>query len=79
MKNLLGEKVIAQQIAGVSMENYMADLLEKLEKNEIDQISCENKIKAYKQLNVRHKNIIDAQRVINKSLEMEISMLSQGN
>ena len=55
MKNLLEEKVIDQQIAGVSMENYMADLLEKLE------------------------NIIDAQRVINKSLEMEISMLSQGN
>ena len=76
MYNELETKVIRQNVAGVSMEDYMADMIERMERKELENIDAETRIKAYKQLNVRHKNIIDAQRVINKSLELELMRLS---
>lgn len=71
MKNVLKEKVINQNVGGMSMENYLSDLLAKLDKEEIDKVSCESKIAVLKQLNNRHKNVIDAQRVMLKQAEFE--------
>lgn len=67
--NALKEKVIGQQIAGIMMENYFADMIEKIDKKEIEKEQCEMKISVLKQLNNRHKNIIDAQRVMLKEFE----------
>lgn len=76
MKNVLEEKVINQNVGGMSMENYLSDLLAKLDKEEIDKVSCESKIAVLKQLNNRHKNVIDAQRVMLKQAEFETMKLN---
>lgn len=72
----MDEKVIGQKIGNVNMEDYIADLLEQIEKGEIEKEKVENQYKILKQLNNRHKNIIDAQRVKNKSLESELLALT---
>ena len=72
----MDEKVIGQKIGNVNMEDYIADLLEQIEKGEIEKEKVENQYKILKQLNNRHKNIIDAQRVKNKSLESELLVLT---
>ncbi len=76
MEHVLDEKVIGQKIGNVNMEDYIADLLEQIEKGEIEKEKVENQYKILKQLNNRHKNIIDAQRVKNKSLESELLALT---
>lgn len=76
MEHVLDEKVIGQKIGNVNMEDYIADLLEQIEKGEIEKEKVENQYKILKQLNNRHKNIIDAQRVKNKSLESELLILT---
>lgn len=76
MEHILDEKVIGQKIGNVNMEDYIADLLEQIEKGEIEKEKVENQYKILKQLNNRHKNIIDAQRVKNKSLESELLVLT---
>lgn len=76
MKNVLKEKVINQNVGGMPMENYLSDLLAKLDKEEIDKVSCESKIAVLKQLNNRHKNVIDAQRVMLKQAEFETMKLN---
>lgn len=76
MKNVLEEKVINQNVGGMPMENYLSDLLAKLDKEEIDKVSCESKIAVLKQLNNRHKNVIDAQRVMLKQAEFETMKLN---
>ena len=76
MEHVLDEKVIGQKIGNVNMEDYIADLLEQIEKGEIEKEKLENQYKILKQLNNRHKNIIDAQRVKNKSLESELLILT---
>ena len=76
MEHVLYEKVINQKIGKVSMEDFMADMLEKMEKSEIENAKADICIKGYKKLNVRNKNVIDAQRVINKSLELELMRLN---
>lgn len=72
MENVLDKAVIGQKINGVSMEDYIANMIERIERGEIEKEQREDTIKALKQLNNRHKNIIDAQRVRLKSLELEI-------
>ncbi len=72
----MDEKVIGQKIGNVNMEDYIADLLEQIEKGEIEKEKVENQYKILKQLNNRHKNIIDAQRVKNKSIESELLALT---
>ena len=78
MEHELKQKVICQQIAGISMEDFIANLIEKVESGEIEN----EKLNAYnnllKQENNRHKNITDAYRVINKSLELN-SQSNHGN
>lgn len=76
MEHVLDEKVIGQKIGNVNMEDYIADLLEQIEKGEIEKEKVENQYKILKQLNNRHKNIIDAQRVKNKSFESELLILT---
>lgn len=76
MENVLTNKVIAQQVQGMDMEDYIASMLEQMDQAEIDKQRAEMKIQFLKQLNNRHKNIIDAQRVINKSLELELTRLT---
>lgn len=72
MVNVLDKAVIGQKINGVSMEDYIANMIERIERGEIEKEQREDTIKTLKQLNNRHKNIIDAQRVRLKSLELEI-------
>ena len=83
MEHELKKKVIEQQIAGVSMEDFIADLIERSEKGEIENEKLETYNKLLKQENNRHKNITDAYRVINKSLELELlrfnSQINHGN
>lgn len=76
MEHVLDEKVIGQKIGNVNMEDYIADLLEQIEKGGIEKEKVENQYKILKQLNNRHKNIIDAQRVKNKSIESELLALT---
>ncbi len=63
-------KVIDQTINGVPMEEYFANLLKKIEDNEIEKRTMRNKNLCTKQLNNRHKNVIDAQCVIIKQIEV---------
>lgn len=72
MEQVLDKAVIGQKINGVSMEDYIADMIERIERGEIEKEQREDTIKTSKQLNNRHKNIIDAQRVRLKSLELKI-------
>lgn len=76
MEHELKQKVINQQIAGVSMEDFISDLIERSEKGEIENEKLETYNKLLKQENNRHKNITDAYRVINKSLELEFLRLN---
>lgn len=65
------KRVIRQDVGGKSMEDYMADKLVEIERKKIDLQTSETLIKGYKQLNVRHKNIIDVQRLELKQLEFK--------
>lgn len=66
---LTKERVIEQKIGGMSMEDYMSEKLIEIEKQKLDLLVSDMLVKGYKQLNVRHKNIIDAQRLELKQLE----------
>lgn len=77
MKSSLEEKVINQNIGEVPVENYLADLLLKIESDEVDLRKCETKIAVLKQMNNRHKNIIDAHRVEIKQMEFERDNMNQ--
>lgn len=83
MEHELKQKVIGQQIAGVSMEDFISGLIERSENGEIENEKLETYNKLLKQENNRHKNITDAYRVINKSLELELlrlnSQVNHGN
>lgn len=76
MEHELKQKVIGQQIAGVSMEDFISGLIERSENGEIENEKLETYNKLLKQENNRHKNITDAYRVINKSLELELLRLN---
>lgn len=73
MEDVLSKTVINQQVKGIPMENALADLIAKLDEVEIEKSVMEQKIAVYKQLNNRHKNIIDAQRVQLKVAEFSLS------
>lgn len=73
MEDVLSKTVINQQVKGIPMENALADLIAKLDEVEIEKSVMEQKISVYKQLNNRHKNIIDAQRVQLKVAEFSLS------
>ena len=77
MESFLKEKVIDQQINGVPMEEYLASLCEQVEKDKIEKSKSESIIAISKQMNNRHKNVIDAQRVMLKEQEFEIQHLQQ--
>lgn len=72
MESFLKEKVIDQQVNGLPMEDYLAQLCEQVENDKIERIKSEGIIAITKQINNRHKNIIDAQRVLLKERESEI-------
>lgn len=63
MKEVLQKKVVSQQIAGQPMEEYMADMLARTEKELVDKEKLNIQIALLKQINNRHKNVIDAVRV----------------
>lgn len=65
------KRVVEQEIGVKSMENYMAEKLMEIERNKLDLYKADVLIRAYKQLNVRHKNIIDVQRVALKEVQLE--------
>ena len=75
MENVLQQKVVFQQIGNVNMEDFIADLLERIEKGEVEKENVEMQNQVLTQLNNRHKNNIDAQRVMNKCLEIELAHL----
>ena len=77
MFNILKEQVIDQKIEGISMENYLAQLCEQVENDKIEKVKSESIIAITKQMNNRHKNVIDAQRVMLKEQEFEINKLQQ--
>jgi hypothetical protein len=68
IQNETRQRVIKQNVGNKSMEDYMAEKLIEIEERKVDLLVAEELIKGYKQLNVRHKNIIDAQR-----LELKVS------
>lgn len=63
MKEVLQKKVVRQQIDGQPMEEYMADMLARTEKEAVDKEKLNIQIALLKQMNNRHKNVIDAVRV----------------
>lgn len=65
------KRVVEQEIGVNSMEDYMAEKLMEIERNKLDLYKADVLIRAYKQLNVRHKNIIDVQRVALKEVQLE--------
>lgn len=65
------KRVVEQEIGVKSMEDYMAEKLMEIERNKLDLYKADVLIRAYKQLNVRHKNIIDVQRVALKEVQLE--------
>lgn len=71
LKNETNERVIHQKIGEKSMADFIADTLLQIESNELDLEKADAIIKGCKQLNVHHKNIIDAQRVEIKQLEIK--------
>ena len=75
MESILNEKVVNQQINGVPMEEYLAQLCEQVENDKIDKIKSDSIISITKQMNNRHKNVIDAQRVMLKEQEFQISSM----
>ena len=75
MESFLKEKVIDQQINGVPMEEYLASLCEQVENDKIEKSKSESIIAITKQMNNRHKNVIDAQRVMLKEQEFQISSM----
>jgi hypothetical protein len=77
MESFLKEQVIDQKIEGISMENYLAQLCEQIENDKIESAKVDKLIAVSKQINNRHKDIIDAQRVILKAQEFEINNLQQ--
>ena len=77
MESFLKEKVVDQQINGLPMEEYLASLCEQVENDKIEKIKSESIIAITKQMNNRHKNVIDAQRVMLKEQEFEIQHLQQ--
>lgn len=56
----------------MTMENYIAVILGELEKSNIEKAECEMRVALLKQLNNRHKNIIDAQRVMIKEKQVAV-------
>lgn len=64
-------RVVDQKVGEEAMENYMASKLLEIEEQKIDLLKADVLIKGYKQLNVRHKNIIDAQRMQIKVKEVQ--------
>ena len=74
MDNILETKVIEQKINGIPMEDYLAQLCEQIENDKIEKIKSDSIIAISKQINNRHKNIIDAQRVELKQKEFELGM-----
>ena len=75
MSSFLKEKVVDQQINGLPMEEYLASLCEQVENDKIEKIKSESIIAITKQINNRHKNVIDAQRVMLKEQEFQISSM----
>ena len=75
MESFLKEKVVDQQINGVPMEEYLASLCEQVENDKIEKSKSESIIAISKQINNRHKNVIDAQRVMLKEQEFQISSM----
>lgn len=73
MESVLTKMVVEQQVSGMPLVNYFADMLEQIEQGKLENEVCETKIKVLKQLNNHHKNIIDAQRVELKRMELENS------
>ena len=57
----------------MSMENYLAQMLEKIEEGNLEREKMELTIAVSKQLNNRHKNIIDAYRVELKASESKVN------
>jgi len=73
MSKELERRVVSQNVGLLSMENYMAEKLVEIENSKLDLLKSDMLIKAYKQLNVRHKNIIDTQRLGLKETQFEAS------
>ena len=65
------KRVVEQEIGVKSMEDYMAEKLMEIERNTLDLYKADVLIKGYKQINVRHKNIIDVQRGALKERQLE--------
>lgn len=70
LKTEATEKVINQKVSGIPAEDYIAALLEEVENDKMESEKYRDLIAGYKQLNNRHKNIIDAQRVAVKTYEV---------
>lgn len=60
MEKVLTKAVISQKVDGISMENYLARLLERVERDEIEIQKSNAIVSVSRQLNNRHKNIINA-------------------
>ena len=73
MEKVLTKTVIGQKVSGLSMENYLAQMLEKIEEGNLEREKMELTIAVSKQFNNRHKNIIDAYRVELKASESKVN------
>ena len=63
MENLELEKVVSQKIDGIPMEEFMANAIVELDEKDMQLELAKLKNSYFQQMNNRHKNIIDAQRV----------------
>lgn len=71
MKDYLEQKVVNQQVSGVPMERYLANLCVKVEEDELKLNKAKTLVSVLKELNSRHKIVIDAQRAELKMAEFE--------
>ena len=60
MEKVLEEKVVNQLIDGKPMENAMADLYTKIDRQQVELERAKTEIAVLKQLNIRHGNLIVA-------------------
>jgi len=72
MQNEFLKNVATQKIDGIPMEEFMSNAIKKLDDAEVDREIAQLKIRAFQQLNNRHKNVIDAQRVQLREYELTL-------
>lgn len=69
------EYALDTKVKGMEIQNYLADLLEKNDNQEIEIERCKQAVAIVKQLNNNSRIILDAHKHELKKMELEIKQL----